>query len=75
MSKEYEKLEKCLEVFKSKIDFKPDIALVLGSGLGAFADGAEIVGTLGYGELPGFPMSTVEGHKGRFVFGYVNAGE
>lgn len=72
MSKMYEKLEKCMEVFREKIDFKPEIALVLGSGLGAFAEEIDVRQTLDYGELPGFPMSTVEGHRGRFVFGYAN---
>lgn len=67
----YEKLMKCCECVKAKVDFKPDIALVLGSGLGAFADEIEVVQTLDYKDIDGFPTSTVEGHKGRFVFGYV----
>ncbi|MDO4945739.1 MAG: purine-nucleoside phosphorylase [Ruminococcus sp.] len=67
----YEKLMKCCECVKAKVDFKPDIALVLGSGLGAFADEIEVVQTLDYNEIDGFPTSTVEGHRGRFVFGYV----
>lgn len=69
----YEKLLKCYECVKSKIDFKPEIALVLGSGLGDYADAAvEVHSTLDYSEIEGFPRSTVEGHKGRFVFGHVN---
>lgn len=67
----YEKLMKCCECVKAKVDFKPDTALVLGSGLGAFADEIEVVQTLDYNEIDGFPTSTVEGHRGRFVFGYV----
>lgn len=67
----YEKLMKCYECVKAKVDFKPDIALVLGSGLGAFADEIEVVQTLDYKDIDGFPTSTVQGHKGRFVFGYV----
>lgn len=55
------------------INFKPEIALVLGSGLGDFADTAvDVYAALDYSEIEGFPRSTVEGHKGRFVFGYVN---
>lgn len=69
MSKQYERLEKCLEVFKERITFRPEIALILGSGLGDFAETIEIKETLDYKELPGFPCSTVQGHKGRFVFG------
>lgn len=71
MSKIYERLEKCYDCFKSKIDFVPDVALVLGSGLGDYADGIKIEATLDYSEIEGFPISTVLGHKGRFVFGYV----
>ena len=71
MSKIYERLEKCYECFKSKIDFEPDVALVLGSGLGDFADGIKIEAALDYRDIEGFPVSTVQGHKGRFVFGYV----
>lgn len=66
-----EKLEKCYESFKSKIDFKPAVALILGSGLGALADEIEVKAVLNYSEIEGFPMSTVPGHKGRFVFGYI----
>ena len=70
---QYEKLLKCFECVKSMINFKPEIALVLGSGLGDFADTAvDVYAALDYSEIEGFPRSTVEGHKGRFVFGYVN---
>lgn len=69
----YEKLLKCYESVKKKIDFKPEIALVLGSGLGDYADTAvDVHSTLDYVDIKGFPQSTVEGHKGRFVFGYVH---
>ncbi|MCI5752401.1 MAG: purine-nucleoside phosphorylase, partial [Oscillospiraceae bacterium] len=71
MSKRYERLEKCYKSFREKIDFKPRIALVLGSGLGDYAEGIRIEATLDYSEIEGFPVSTVVGHKGRFVFGYV----
>ncbi len=71
MSKLYERLEKCYKCFKSKIDFEPDVALVLGSGLGDFADGIKTEAVLDYHDIEGFPVSTVQGHKGRFVFGYV----
>lgn len=71
MSRIYERLEKCYECFKNKIDFVPDIALVLGSGLGDYADGIKTEAVLDYHDIEGFPVSTVAGHKGRFVFGYV----
>ncbi len=71
MSKRYERLEKCYKCFKEKIDFTPDVALVLGSGLGDYADGIKQEAVLDYKDIEGFPVSTVAGHKGRFVFGYV----
>lgn len=67
----YKKLMTCLESVQKKIDFKPEVALILGSGLGDFADGIEISQTIDYTDIEGFPVSTVKGHKGRFVFGYV----
>ncbi|MCM1055641.1 MAG: purine-nucleoside phosphorylase [Bacteroides sp.] len=66
-----EKLNKCYESFKEKIDFKPAVALILGSGLGALADEIDVRAVLNYSNIEGFPMSTVPGHKGRFVFGYM----
>lgn len=67
----YNKLLKCLASVKEKIDFEPEAALILGSGLGDYADGIKIAGTIEYTDIEGFPVSTVKGHKGRFVFGYV----
>lgn len=72
MSKVYDKLLKCYECFKEKIDFKPKVALVLGSGLGDYADGIKVVAELDYHEIEGFPVSTVPGHQGKYIFGYVD---
>ena len=71
MNKVYEKLMTCAESVRKKTDFKPEVALILGSGLGDYADGIDIIDTVDYTEIEGFPTSTVAGHKGRFVFGYV----
>ena len=67
----YDKLMKCYECFRSKIDFTPKLALVLGSGLGNYASRIRVVSTLDYHDIDGFPVSTVPGHQGRFIFGYV----
>lgn len=67
----YDKLTKCYECFRSKINFTPKIALVLGSGLGNYAPRIHVVSTLDYHDIDGFPVSTVPGHQGRFIFGYV----
>ena len=71
MNEAYEKLQRCVNSVKNKIDFKPKVALTLGSGLGDFASRMEAVAALDYSEIEGFPVSTVSGHRGRYVFGYV----
>ena len=67
----YEKLAICYENIRSRTNFVPKLALVLGSGLGDFAETIRICETIDYSSIEGFPVSTVAGHKGRFVFGYV----
>lgn len=71
MNPVYEKLLKCYECYKAKIDFTPKVALILGSGLGDYGDSIKVVDTLDYHDIEGFPVSTVPGHAGRFIFGYV----
>ncbi|HBA70557.1 MAG TPA: purine-nucleoside phosphorylase [Lachnospiraceae bacterium] len=71
MKKDYEKLLKCYESFREKIKFQPKVAIVLGSGLGNFADNIQIEEELSYGDIDGFPVSTVPGHAGKFIFGYL----
>ena len=68
---EYERLEKCLAAIRERTDFVPDTALVLGSGLGGFTQSVDIKAEIPYEDIPNFPRSTVEGHKGRFVFGLI----
>ncbi|WP_143319748.1 purine-nucleoside phosphorylase [Clostridium sp. HBUAS56010] len=72
MNQVYEKLQNCLKSVREKTDFVPEVALILGSGLGEYAEEIEVVSTIDYKEIEGFPVSTVAGHKGRFIFGYVN---
>ncbi|MDD3252655.1 MAG: purine-nucleoside phosphorylase [Lachnospiraceae bacterium] len=72
MTKAYERLLECYQCVKEKVDFQPKVALILGSGLGDYADGIRIEAALDYHDIKGFPVSTVSGHKGRFVFGYVD---
>jgi len=66
-----EKLSRCLDCLRTKTDFVPNVALILGSGLGDYADSIRIVQTVNYADIPDFPTSTVAGHVGRFVFGFV----
>ncbi|MDR0987181.1 MAG: purine-nucleoside phosphorylase [Ruminococcus sp.] len=69
MSKIYDKLQSCLRQIKEKTDFVPEIAIVLGSGLGDFAANIEATAVISYSEIDGFPVSTAPGHAGRFIFG------
>ncbi len=67
----YEKLQKCYKSYQAKIDFVPKVALVLGSGLGDYAESIRVEAALDYHDIEGFPVSTVPGHAGKFIFGYV----
>ncbi len=58
-----------VDAIRSSIDFKPEIGMVLGSGLGDLADEVENPVILPYQSLPNWPVSTVSGHKGRLVLG------
>lgn len=72
MSEVYEKLVNCLECVRKKTDFVPQVAIVLGSGLGDYAETIRVAYELPYGEIEGFPVSTVPGHAGKFIFGYID---
>lgn len=67
----YEKLNRCYESMKNKLPFTPQVALILGSGLGNYAERFQEEGVIDYREIEGFPVSTVPGHKGRFIFAHV----
>lgn len=73
MNEVFEKVEVCYRQIRAKVDFRPKVAIVLGSGLGALADVIQVTDTVDYAEIEGFPVSTVDGHKGKFVFGYIES--
>lgn len=64
------KLKDCTAEIRKITSFVPKIAIVLGSGLGGFAEKIEIEAVIPYSKIKGFPTSTVTGHEGRFVLGY-----
>ncbi|BBF42076.1 purine nucleoside phosphorylase [Lachnospiraceae bacterium KM106-2] len=66
------KLLNCYEYIKNRIHFKPEIGIVLGSGLGSLAEEIDVIDRIEYKDIEGFPISTVMGHAGRYVFGYLN---
>lgn len=69
MSSTYEKLQKSLASIRKVTDFKPEIGITLGSGLGGLAEKIDKVCEISYKDIEGFPVSTVSGHDGRFIFG------
>jgi len=63
------KLDETTQFLKSKYPHQPSVGIVLGSGLSNFTDEIESEFEIGYTDIPNFPISTVEGHKGKLVFG------
>lgn len=73
MSQAYALLEKWVRAVREVTDFTPEIGIVLGSGLGGFARLVDRKAEVSYASLPGFPVSTVAGHAGKLIFGYVRS--
>lgn len=72
MSKVYDKVMGCLASVRAKTDFVPKVAIVLGSGLGDYAEKIKVETEIDYSEIKDFPVSTVPGHAGKFIFGYID---
>ena len=72
VSNVYARAEHAARTIRSRTSEEVRIALVLGSGLGGFADEFEDATAISYGEIPGFVPSTAEGHAGRLIIGRVN---
>lgn len=71
MGVQSERVKRCIKEIRNKTEFRPRTAVVLGSGLGGFAGLLPQAAALAYSELKDFPVSTVPGHAGRFVFGSI----
>lgn len=67
----WDKVQETVDFIKERTGFEPEYGVILGSGLGSFTDDIEIEYILSYEEIPNFPVSTVQGHKGALVFGTV----
>ena len=67
----YDRVQQALKAVRSKTDFVPEVAITLGSGLGDYANEIDVCCEIDYHDIPGFPVSTVAGHDGKFVFGHV----
>src|SRR5690606_30493232 len=67
----WEQVQQTVSYIKEKTNFTPEYGVILGSGLGGFTEDIQIEYTLPYNEIPNFPVSTVQGHKGALVFGTI----
>lgn len=63
------KIKETTEYIQSKTDVQPEVGIILGTGLGGLVKEIEIIDTISYTDIPNFPISTVEGHSGRLIFG------
>ena len=66
---ELEKIREAVDYLRVKVSTQFKVGVVLGSGLGSFTDGIEVTAEIPYKEIPHFPVSTVEGHSGKLIFG------
>jgi len=69
MDNYFKKVEESFNFLKKQAPFYPEIVLTLGTGLSAIGDRVEVKASFSYSEIPNFPVSTVETHKGRLIFG------
>ena len=61
------KIKASAEFIQQKVDFRPEVGIILGTGLGGLVNHIDISHSLPYDEIPSFPTSTVEGHAGRLI--------
>ena len=64
-----ERIEAAYTFIRSRTDLQPEVGLILGSGLGDFADRLENAVEIPFSQIPGFPVTTVEGHAGALILG------
>lgn len=67
----WDQVQRTVAFLKEKTDFQPEYGVILGSGLGGFSADIEIEHSVPYSDIPHFPVSTVEGHKGKLIFGTI----
>jgi purine-nucleoside phosphorylase len=69
----WNKVQETVQFLKEKTNYTPEYGIILGSGLGTFTQDIDIEFTIPYSEIPNFPVSTVQGHKGALVFGKIGS--
>lgn len=65
----FDQIQECLAFIRKRTDFEPKVGIILGTGLSSLAEDIEVVREFNYGLLPFFPISTVESHAGKLIFG------
>lgn len=70
-----EYIQEAVAYIEKKIDFKPQLGIILGTGLGSLVDHVEVAFSLNYSEIPHFPVSTGESHSGKLIFGKLSGKE
>lgn len=69
MSELKKKIDESVDFIRTKVKSQPSLGIILGTGLGALADDIKDKTVLDYGDIPHFPLSTVESHHGKLIFG------
>ncbi len=69
----WEQVQETVSFIQERVNFTPEYGVILGSGLGSFTSDMQVHFTLPYNEIPNFPVSTVQGHKGALVFGTIGS--
>ncbi len=67
----YDQIQESIQYLKSRCSLQPRFGIILGTGLGKLTEEIEIVAEIPYSEIPHFPISTVESHQGKLIFGHL----
>ncbi len=67
----YGRIQECVSFLQKRTDFRPQLGFILGTGLSGLANEIETVFSIDYARIPHFPVSTVESHQGKLIFGYL----
>lgn len=68
----YDQIQQAVQYIRAQVNFQPEVGIILGTGLGNLTDDIERVAELNYADIPNFPVSTVQSHKGKLIFGYLS---
>ncbi|MCB9324267.1 MAG: purine-nucleoside phosphorylase [Lewinellaceae bacterium] len=68
----YDNIQESLEFIRARTPFQPEFGIILGTGLGGLVDEIEIIASIDYGDIPHFPVSTVQSHAGKLIFGLLD---